>query len=94
MIGPSEGFGAAAGSGWPLAADDAGRRAAEAAGGPYVVVELLSISGDPVEQAANLFDALHRLGSTDVDWIVAQAVPEVGLGRAIMDRLRRAAATP
>ena len=95
VIGPSEGVGAAPGERLGLlAADDAGRRAAEADGGPYVAVELLSLGGNPVEQAANLFDALHRLDGADVDRIVAQAVPEVGLGRAIMDRLRRAAAAP
>ena len=94
VIGPAEGVEAAAGERLGLlAADDAGRRAAEGGGGPYVAVEALSISGDPVEQAADLFDALHRLGGADIDRIVAQAVPEVGLGRAIMDRLRRAAAT-
>ncbi len=40
--------------------------------------------------AAHLFDALHRLDAAGLDRIVAQPVPEVGLGRAIMDRLRRA----
>ena len=93
VIGSAEGVDAAAGERLGLlAADDAGRRAAEAGGGPYVAVEVLSPSGDAVEQAARLFDALHRLGGADIDRIVAQAVPEVGLGRAIMDRLRRAAA--
>jgi L-threonylcarbamoyladenylate synthase len=92
VIGPSEGIEAAAGERLGLlAADDAGRRAAEASGGPYVAVETLSSSGDTVEQAARLFDALHRLAAADVHGIVAQAVPEVGLGRAIMDRLHRAA---
>jgi L-threonylcarbamoyladenylate synthase len=64
-----------------LAADDAGREAAIAAGGP----------GDLTEAAAHLFDALHRLDAAGLDRIAAQPVPEVGLGRAIMDRLRRAA---
>ena len=75
-----------------LAADVEGRRAAENHGGPYTVVEVLSDRGDEIEQAANLFDALHRLSDARLDRIVAQAVPEVGLGRAVMDRLRRAAA--
>jgi L-threonylcarbamoyladenylate synthase len=75
-----------------LAADDAGRRAAESSGGPYTVVEVLSPAGDEIEQAANLFDALHRLADADLDRIAAQAVPDSGLGRAVMDRLRRAAA--
>ena len=95
VIGPAEGIEATAGERLGLlAADEAGRRAAEASGGPYALVEVLSTSGDPVEQASRLFDALHRLAAADVDRIVAQAVPENGLGRAIMDRLRRAATTP
>ncbi|HEX5147675.1 MAG TPA: L-threonylcarbamoyladenylate synthase [Candidatus Limnocylindrales bacterium] len=75
-----------------LAADDDTRRIAESVGGPYAVVEVLSPTGDEIEQAANLFDALHRLADTGLDRIVAQSVPETGLGRAVMDRLRRAAA--
>ncbi|MGH2408504.1 MAG: Sua5 family C-terminal domain-containing protein, partial [Candidatus Limnocylindrales bacterium] len=74
-----------------LAADDEGRRAADADGGPYATVEVLSPSGDEIEAAARLFDALHRLDAAGLDRLVAQAVPETGLGRAIMDRLRRAA---
>lgn len=74
-----------------LAASDEGRRTAEAVGGPFVAVEVLSPAGDPVEAAARLFDALHTLDAAELDGIVAQPVPEVGLGRAIMDRLRRAA---
>jgi len=87
-----------------LAFDDAGRRAAEfaaggpfaaesAAGRPFAAVEVLSHGGDPTEAAAHLFDALHRLDAASLDRIVAQPVPETGLGRAVMDRLRRAAAS-
>jgi len=75
-----------------LAATEEGRRAAERIGGPFAAVALLSREGDPVEMAARLFDALHELDATGVTEIVAQPVPEVGLGRAVMDRLRRAAA--
>jgi L-threonylcarbamoyladenylate synthase len=75
-----------------LAADDRGRAAAEALAGPFAAVEVLSPDGDPVESAARLFDALHRLDAAGVDRIVAQPVGEAGLGRAVMDRLRRAAA--
>lgn len=53
-------------------------------------VEVLSKSGDLREAAANLFSAIRRLDSLGLDLILAQAVPEMGLGRAIMDRLRRA----
>ena len=52
----------------------------------------LSPSGDPVEAAANLFAALHELDRSGCTGIVAMPVPETGLGLAIMDRLRRAAA--
>ncbi|QDY68573.1 L-threonylcarbamoyladenylate synthase [Qingshengfaniella alkalisoli] len=51
----------------------------------------LSAKGDLVEAAANLFKAMHeldRLGSP----IAVAPVPDTGLGRAINDRLRRAAA--
>ena len=74
-----------------LAASDAGRRVAEGAGGPFVAVEVLAPDGDPVRSAARLFDALHRLEAAGIDRIVAQPVDEAGLGRAVMDRLRRAA---
>ena len=51
----------------------------------------LSPSGDLAEAAANLFDHLHRLDATGRPIAVAP-VPDRGLGRAINDRLRRAAA--
>jgi L-threonylcarbamoyladenylate synthase len=74
-----------------LAATDAGRRAAEDAGGPFAAVEILDPEGDLVGTAARLFDALHALQAADVSRIVAEPVPEIGLGRAVMDRLHRAA---
>ncbi len=52
--------------------------------------EVLSKKGDFREAAANLFSAIRRLDALDLDLILAEAVPETGLGRAIMDRLRRA----
>lgn len=76
-----------------LAADETGRRLADELGGPFAAVEVLAEDGDPVVSAARLFDALHRLDEAGVERIVAQPVVEVGLGRAVMDRLRRAAAT-
>ncbi|HEY0697705.1 MAG TPA: Sua5 family C-terminal domain-containing protein, partial [Micromonospora sp.] len=59
----------------------------------YAAVELLAPDGDLTQAAARLFDALHRLDATGVTEILAEQVPETGLGRAINDRLRRAAAT-
>lgn len=57
---------------------------------PYKMVEVLLPKGDLREAAANLFSCLHRLDKAGLDIIYAEPVPEVGLGRAIMDRLRRA----
>jgi L-threonylcarbamoyladenylate synthase len=42
--------------------------------------------------AATLFAALRRLDARGLDLIVAEPPPEAGLGHAIADRLRRAAA--
>ena len=53
-------------------------------------IEILSPSGDLREAAANIFSALHRLDSLPVSRIHAEAIPETGLGRAIMDRLKKA----
>ncbi len=58
----------------------------------YTHQEALSAEGDVLEAAANLFAALHRFDRLGLDRLVVEAVPEQGLGRAIMDRLRRAAA--
>lgn len=52
----------------------------------------LSPAGDLVEAAANLFGYLHRLDALNADTIAVLPIPETGLGRAINDRLRRAAA--
>ncbi len=56
----------------------------------------LSATGDLREAAARLFDGLRRLDAEGrrlgLAAIAVQAVPERGLGRAINDRLRRAAA--
>ncbi|HYM84480.1 MAG TPA: L-threonylcarbamoyladenylate synthase [Candidatus Dormibacteraeota bacterium] len=75
-----------------LAADDAGRAEAERVDGPFAAIEVLAPDGDPVVAASRLFEALHRLDDAGLDLIVAQPVPESGLGLAVMDRLRRAVA--
>ncbi len=54
-------------------------------------IGVLNHPRDLREAAANLFRRLRELDESGVDLIVAEEVPEVGLGRAIMDRLRRAA---
>lgn len=58
----------------------------------FAQVEVLTKSGDLREAAANFFAALHQLDGAGLAAIVAEPVPEEGLGVAIMDRLRRAAA--
>lgn len=55
------------------------------------VTRNLSPAGDVVEAAANLFAMLRELDRAEVAGIAVMPVPEAGLGRAINDRLRRAA---
>ena len=52
----------------------------------------LSASGDPVEAAASLFSHLRALDASGAPAIAVMPVPAHGLGEAINDRLRRAAA--
>lgn len=52
----------------------------------------LSPSGDLVEAAANLFGYLHQMDAAGDAPIAVSPIPDHGLGRAINDRLRRAAA--
>ena len=53
---------------------------------------ILSGKGDLIEAAKNLFAALRKMDEMDVQFVIAESLPEIGLGRAINDRLRRAAA--
>jgi L-threonylcarbamoyladenylate synthase len=57
----------------------------------YAAARTLSESGDLREAAANLFRYLRELDALELDLIVAERVPEEGIGIAINDRLRRAA---
>jgi L-threonylcarbamoyladenylate synthase len=61
---------------------------------PSGFAETLNLSprGDLTEAAANLFAMLRRLDRPDFIGIAVMPIPEDGLGRAINDRLRRAAA--
>jgi L-threonylcarbamoyladenylate synthase len=60
--------------------------------GPVEADLNLSASGDLTEAAANLFACLHALDAMDAKAIAVSPIPDHGLGRAINDRLRRAAA--
>jgi L-threonylcarbamoyladenylate synthase len=53
---------------------------------------LLSARGDLGEAAKNLFAAMRTMDASDADIIYAVKFPDIGLGRAINDRLQRAGA--
>ena len=55
-------------------------------------VRNLSATGDLIEAAANLFRMLHELDASGRPVIAVMPIPDDGLGEAINDRLRRAAA--
>jgi L-threonylcarbamoyladenylate synthase len=62
---------------------------------PHIAADrqmILSPHQNAEEAAINLFAMLRKLDSQGFRCIVAELLPEVGLGRAINDRLRRAAA--
>jgi L-threonylcarbamoyladenylate synthase len=61
-------------------------------GGQSLAYLDLSPSGDLVEAASNLFAHLRALDSSGAPTIAAAPIPRRGLGEAINDRLRRAAA--
>ncbi len=54
-------------------------------------VYLLAPNGDTSEAARNLFKVMREIDKGDYALVVAESVPETGLGRAINDRLARAA---
>lgn len=57
-----------------------------------VIIKSLSVTKNFQEAAVNLFSFLRELDEADVDIIITNLLPEQGLGLAINDRLRRAAA--
>jgi len=63
--------------------------------GPNAPTAMLNLSktGDLAEAAANLFAHLRALDSPGVTRIAVMPIPQTGLGLAINDRLRRAAAS-
>ena len=52
--------------------------------------EILSLKGDLQEAAKNLYAAMHRLDDKEIDIIIAEILPEKGIGKSINDRLKRA----
>ncbi|GAA4003137.1 L-threonylcarbamoyladenylate synthase [Hymenobacter fastidiosus] len=59
--------------------------------GPFVDHQIvLSETGDLKEAASGLYGALHTLDKLGLDMIVAERMPDMGLGKSINDRLERA----
>lgn len=52
----------------------------------------IAVFTDVDELARGLYSAFRAAETADIDVLLCSAVPETGVGRAIMDRLRRAAA--
>jgi L-threonylcarbamoyladenylate synthase len=52
--------------------------------------EILSKSGDFTEAAKNLYAAMHRLDQNNLAVILAERLPNEGLGKTINDKLERA----
>jgi L-threonylcarbamoyladenylate synthase len=52
---------------------------------------ILSKTGNLKEAATNLYDSLHALDALQLDVIIAEKLPEIGLGISVNDRLKRAA---
>jgi L-threonylcarbamoyladenylate synthase len=80
-----------AGVGDPGPRSATGATAAPREVGNFAVVRPLSGRGDLREAAANLFRMLRELDAENLDLIVAERVPEEGVGAAMNDRLERAA---
>jgi L-threonylcarbamoyladenylate synthase len=60
---------------------------------PDILIEnqlVLSPNGDLNEAAKNLFSFMRKLDAMKFDIIYTELVPEIGLGRAINDRIKRA----
>jgi L-threonylcarbamoyladenylate synthase len=56
----------------------------------FSIVKSLSVSGDPVEAAAMLYPSIRRLHAMDLRLVLAEFLPESGLGSEINHRLRLA----
>jgi L-threonylcarbamoyladenylate synthase len=74
---------------WPEDAHECGLLAFGAAGPGFAKIEALP--SDAADAAPLFFAALRRLDASGVRRIYAREIRESGLGRAIMDRLRKAA---
>ncbi|WP_010099456.1 L-threonylcarbamoyladenylate synthase [Ornithinibacillus scapharcae] len=55
------------------------------------VTDQISLGESLEEVAANLYDSLRRFKQGEIDIILCETYPEIGIGQAIMNRLRKAA---
>jgi L-threonylcarbamoyladenylate synthase len=58
---------------------------------PVFMQEVLSESADLNEASQNLYNKMIRLDEFDLDVIIAEKLPEIGLGKSLNDKLNRAA---
>ncbi|MDX1702248.1 MAG: Sua5 family C-terminal domain-containing protein, partial [Melioribacteraceae bacterium] len=56
----------------------------------FETTRILTINNDLHEAASNLFSYLHELDAYGLDIILVEPIEEIGLGIAIMDRLKKA----
>jgi L-threonylcarbamoyladenylate synthase len=69
-----------------------GRRVAAIVREPVPDVErVITLPADPRQVARALFHWLRELDDQGIDCVLVEGVPAIGVGRAIMDRLERAA---
>jgi L-threonylcarbamoyladenylate synthase len=50
----------------------------------------LSIAADLEEASANLYKAMYDLDGMDLDCIIIEKFPEIGIGKSLNDRIHRA----
>ena len=68
-----------------------GRRVAVIARQSLAADHFIRLPAEPAEFARQLFSWLRELDDLKIDHVLVEGVPRVGVGRAIMDRLERAA---
>jgi L-threonylcarbamoyladenylate synthase len=57
----------------------------------YAVCKILSSTGNLEEAAQNLYAVMQEFDTMNLDLIIAEPMPDIGIGTAINDRLQRAA---
>lgn len=77
--------------GEPEAASEAAEKEAAELRAQGQLAGIIDFKGDTAEAARSFFSCLRKLDKEGVDRILCVGVPEVGLGEAVMDRMRKAA---